>query len=68
MKVYELIQELVQYDASAKVEIRVLADSFDAECTKCGENTPIGKSLVVCGYFMADRKNDVIALCGEEDG
>lgn len=31
MTVYELIQELVQFDADAEVEVSVLANSFETE-------------------------------------
>lgn len=51
MTVYELIQELANYDAEDEIDFRVYADKYEAECEINGASATIAFPIDEVGYF-----------------
>ena len=58
MTVYELIQELTNYDAEDDVEFRVYSDKYEFECEIAGTSTFLGFPIDETGYFNDSNRVD----------
>ena len=70
MTVYELIQELVQYDAGAKVYIKSLVNNdLHDECTLCPQDHEVELEIddvrVKRSTYYGTRTEEVIIECVE---
>lgn len=66
MKVYELIQELVQYSADAEVRIKAHIDEFEVDCKHCDDATPVNEDTYSLDIDEIRGSKREVEICCEE--